>query len=144
MGFSTDTIANSKTYYNVYTINPAPAVEVAKQIARKLAVVEQPGVAFYGNPQSKVSTVGIGTGCFSDPKDFMDLNPDLFITIDDSINTWIQTTYAEDSGHPLVVINHGTSEEFGMRTLNDHLKAIYTDYNVLHLKQGCSYKWVTG
>ena len=74
----------------------------------------------------------------------MDLKPDLFIAIDDSINTWIQTVYAEDSGHPLVVINHGASEEFGIRSLNDHLKMTFTDYDVIHLDQGCSYKWITG
>jgi hypothetical protein len=45
----------------------------------------------------------------------MHLKPDIFLAIDDSINTWTQTTYAKDTGWPLVVMNHGTCEEFGMK-----------------------------
>lgn len=74
----------------------------------------------------------------------MDLKPDIFIVIDDVIRTWIETEYAEDTGQPLVVINHGTSEEFGMRWLNDHLKKTFSQYDVIHLSQGCSYRWITG
>lgn len=144
LGFSNDNIIRSRTYYNIYKIAPTPAIDVARSIAQRLAIVGQPGVAFYGNPQYRVSTIGLGTGCICDPNEFMDLEPDLFIGIDDAIRTWIQTAYAEDSGRPLVVINHGTSEEFGMRSLNNHLKKVFLHYDVIHLGQGCSYRWVAG
>jgi putative NIF3 family GTP cyclohydrolase 1 type 2 len=143
LGLSNDTIIRSKKFYNVYEIEPTPAGKVAQQIAASLKVVDQPGVEFYGDENYSVKTIGLGTGCICDPLDYSELQPDLFIGIDDTIRTWIQTTYAEDTGQPLVVINHGTSEEFGVQSLNEHLAATFRDYEVIHLKQGCGYRWIT-
>lgn len=143
LGFQEKDIVRSRTYYNVYEIEQKPAIEVAKAIAGKLKGVGQPGIAFYGDENYKVKTIGLGTGCICNPLDFMDMEPDLFIAIDDSINTWTQTTFAEDTGRPLLVINHGTAEEFGMKELSRQLKKALSDYEVIHFSQGCSYKWIT-
>ncbi|MCX6567960.1 MAG: Nif3-like dinuclear metal center hexameric protein [Candidatus Aminicenantes bacterium] len=144
LGFAEGDIVRSKPYYNVYRIEPKPAVEVARSIARKLADLRQPGVAFYGDGSRLVDSVGVGTGCFSDPIEFMDLAPGLFIAIDDVVRTWTQTVFARDTGHPLVVINHGTSEEAGVRLLSEHLGKTYPERKVFHYAQGCGYEWVTG
>ena len=144
LGFTNKDILRSKKYYNVYGLETAtPATEVAKRIAGKLKAANQPGVAFYGDPDYPVKSVGLGTGCACNPLDFMDLNADLYIGIDDTIRTWTQTTFAEDTGLPLIVINHGTSEEFGMRVLSKKLQEAFPGYEVEHLKQGCGYRWVT-
>jgi len=143
LGFSAEDILRQHTYYHVYKTEPAPAIDVARSIALKLESVGQPGVAFYGDENYTVRSVGVGTGCICDPMGFAYLEPDLFIAIDDSVHTWIQTTYAEDTGIPLVVVNHGTSEEFGIKLLSEHLKNAFPDHEVIHFKQGCTYKWVT-
>jgi len=142
LGFADRDIARSRLCYNVYRVEPQPAGEVARHIAQRLKPLGQPGVAFYGDPKRRVTTVGVGTGCICDPIQYADLNPDLFIAIDDKIHTWIQTTYAEDSGHPLVVINHGTSEECGMKALAGHLSEAFPKLQVVHLGEGCSYRWI--
>jgi putative NIF3 family GTP cyclohydrolase 1 type 2 len=144
LGFTNAEIIASRTYYNVYKIESQPAEKVAGMIAQKLAKLGQPGVAFYGNPDYPVSSVGVGTGCICDPMEFADLKPDIFIAIDDVVRTWTQTTYASDTGQPLVVINHGTSEEMGMRMLNQIIKKQFPKLETIHFEQGCSYKWITG
>jgi len=144
LGLPNGDIINSRTYYNVYKIEKQPAKKVAGMIAQRLAQLGQPGVAFYGDPEFPVSSVGIGTGCICNPMDFADLKPDMFIAIDDVVRTWTQTTYASDSGQPLVVINHGTSEEAGMRMLNQIIKKKFPNLETIHFEQGCSYKWITG
>ena len=144
LGFSNDEIISSRTYYNVYKVESQPAENVAGMIAQKLAHLGQPGVAFYGNPEYPVSSVGIGTGCICDPMYFADLKPDMFVAIDDVVRTWTQTTFASDSGQPLIVINHGTSEEAGMRMLNQIIKMQFPKVETIHFEQGCSYKWITG
>jgi len=144
LGFTNNDIIKSEPYYNVYKIAPKPAVTVAKNIAEKLKNLGQPGVAFYGDENYKVRTVGVGCGCACDPMHYRKFDPDLFIAIDDVVRTWVQTAYANDSGHPLVVINHGTSEEPGIRLLNAHLKKEFPDIEVIHIQQGCGYKWITG
>jgi putative NIF3 family GTP cyclohydrolase 1 type 2 len=144
LGFKKDDIVRSRPYYNVYRTAPRPAADVARSIARKLADFHQPGVAFYGDGKRVVDSVGVGTGCYCDPIEFMDLAPGLFIALDDVVRTWTQTVFAKDTGWPLVVINHGTSEEAGVRKLSEHLKTTYPERKVIHYAQGCTYEWVTG
>lgn len=143
LGFSNKDIINSRTFYNVYKTDKQTAAAYAKSIAGKLAELGQPGVAFYGDSERIISSVGVGTGCICDPMEFGDLKPDLFIAIDDVVRTWTQTAYASDTGEPLIVINHGTSEEMGMRMLNKIIKQKFPDIDVIHFNQGCTYKWIT-
>lgn len=142
LGFKNEDIIRSKDYFNVYQVEEQLAINIARRIASYLADFNQPGVAFYGDPERKISSVGLGTGCICDPRDYADLHPDLCIAIDDTIRTWVQTTYAEDTGNPLVIINHGTSEENGMRLLNEFLKRNLPYLEFVHLNQGCGYKWI--
>jgi putative NIF3 family GTP cyclohydrolase 1 type 2 len=142
LGFKNEDIIRSKNYFNVYRIEKNTAANIAKIIAAKLKDFNQPGVAFYGDPKRPVSTIGLGTGAICDPQQYAELNPDLCIAIDDTIRTWIQTTYAEDTGKPLVVINHGTSEEFGMRLFNAYLRKNIPSIEFIHLNQGCTYNWI--
>lgn len=144
LGFTEDDIIRSETYYNVYKTVSSPAIDIARKITTALKSASQPGIAFYGNERYLVNSVGIGTGCICDPMQFMGLEPDLFISIDDTIRTWTQTTFAADTGRPLVVINHGTSEEYGIRMLNEQLANAFPSIEVIHFNQGCSYKWITG
>jgi putative NIF3 family GTP cyclohydrolase 1 type 2 len=144
LGFENSEIIASRTYYNVYKVKKQAAALFAGKIAKKLSELGQPGVAFYGDPDYPVASVGIGTGCICDPLEFADLKPDIFISIDDVVRTWTQTTYAADTGKPLIVINHGTSEEMGMRALNLLISNKFPEIETIHFKQGCTYKWITG
>jgi putative NIF3 family GTP cyclohydrolase 1 type 2 len=144
LGFRSDDIVRSQPYYNVYRTEPKPAIEVARAIAQKMAEVRQPGVAFYGDKNRVVDSVGLGTGCFCDPIEFMGLEPGLFVAIDDVVRTWTQTVYARDTGRPLVVVNHGATEEAGVRGLSEFLQKHYAERQVIHYAQGCGYEWVTG
>jgi len=142
LGFDNADIIASRTYYNVYKVNTQPAGDYARKIAGQLKELGQPGVAFYGDPDYKVSSVGVGTGCICDPMEFAELKPDIFIAIDDVVRTWTQTTFAIDTGHPLIVINHGTSEEMGVRSLNRIIAERFPGIEVVHFKQGCTYRWI--
>jgi putative NIF3 family GTP cyclohydrolase 1 type 2 len=142
LGFRNEDIIRSKDFYNVYKVKKDTALNIARKIAGSLKDFNQPGVAFYGDPDWSVSTIGLGTGCICDPQQYAELNPDLVIGIDDTIRTWVQTTYAEDTGKPLVVINHGTSEEMGMRIFSEFLSHNIPSVRFIHLDQGCTYKWI--
>jgi len=143
LGFTNNEIIAAKDYYIVYKTAPSRADEVAKRVSLKLKELNQPGVAFYGDPSKIVTSIGLGTGCISDPQQYAELKPDLVIGIDDTIRTWIQTTFAEDTGNPLIVVNHGTSEEMGMRLLSEHLTKNLKNFEVIHFNQGCTYKWIS-
>ena len=61
LGFGAADVVRSRPYYNVYKVEPRPAAEVARAIAAKLAAFRQPGVAFYGDRDRVVATVGVNT-----------------------------------------------------------------------------------
>jgi len=143
LGYGQDDLVTSKGSYFVYRVKKAPAENFARKIAESLMDLNQPGIAFYGDPGRIVCTLGIGTGELCDPRSYADLNPDMSIGVDDSIWTWLQTSFAEDTGKPLVVINQGTSEEMGVRLLNEHLRRQIPSLDFIHLNQGCDYKWIT-
>lgn len=143
LGFSNSDIISSRTYYNVYKTKSQTARAFSQDLARKLSELGQPGVAFYGDPGRTVSSVGIGTGCICDPLEFADLKPDVFIAIDDVVRTWTQTAFSSDTGQPLIVINHGTTEEMGMRSLNLIIRQRFPGIETIHFNQGCTYKWIT-
>lgn len=143
VGFTEADIIRRTPGYNVYRTDPAPAFRVAQRIANALKSAGQPGVGFCGDSDYIVRSVGIGAGCNSDPLSLSWLEPDLYVVVDDKIRNWIQTPFAEDSGRPLVMINHGTSEEFGMRLLQQHLAEKFPSYESVHYQTGFAYYWVT-
>lgn len=142
LGFDNDDIVASKTYFNVYRMKrPVSAASAARLIARKLKRFGQPGVAFYGDGRRPVSSIGVGAGCISNPLQFRHLGADLHVALNDSVWTWVQPVIARDTGAPLVVVDHGTSEEAGMIELAAHLRARFP-LQVTHFPQGCTFRWV--
>lgn len=143
LGFKNKDIVRLKDYYIVYKVEKDTAANISRKIASHLEDFNQPGVAFYGDPNRVVSTVGLGTGCICDPRDYAELKPDLCIGVDDTIKTWRQAYYSADTGNPLVVINHGTSEEMGVRLLNEYLRKYIPSIEFIHIDQGCDFQWIT-
>jgi putative NIF3 family GTP cyclohydrolase 1 type 2 len=143
LGFADADLLRANTYYNVYRVEPTPALEVARRIAQSLKYLGQPGVGFYGDGARMVESVGLGTGMICNPIDFASLQPDMVIVINDAIRTWTQGEFSRDTGLPMVVIDHGTSEEFGVKALHDHLVTAFPELEIIHFQQGCSYQWIT-
>lgn len=123
---------------HVYKVKECTAVEEVKCIADRLRPLQQGSVAFYGDLNRHVKSVGIGAGCNSDPLDMMELGADFCVTITDIMRTWIHGAYANDTGLPLAVINHGVSEESGVKELNAYLADNFS-FPVIHFPQGSGY-----
>ena len=107
-----------------------------------LGALGQPGGAFYGDSNRMVRRLGLGTGYACEPWRFVELGAEMCLTIDDRIKTWIETEWSEDSGYPMVVIHHGTSEEWGVRRLREIIAAKFPAEKVVMLPQGFRAKWI--
>jgi putative NIF3 family GTP cyclohydrolase 1 type 2 len=127
-------------YYNVYPVDPQPALRFAHNIISKTATLGQPVIGFYGDPERIITMVGLGTGCISDPFEIYRLGGDLAISVDDVVRAWIAGAWCEDTGNPLVVVNHAVSEEPGIAALAEYLKKAFPKYSVTHIQQQCSYR----
>jgi putative NIF3 family GTP cyclohydrolase 1 type 2 len=143
LGFgAADYVASWRGYRVVRLPSPVTAANVAQRLAKAFAVLGQPGVGFYGDRARVVKTLGLGTGFGCEPWRFVELGAGMALTIDDRIKTWVEGEWASDSGFPLAVINHGTSEEWGVRQLARRLKDAFPALSVELIPQGCGYRWV--
>ena len=144
LGFAPGDVVGEWQRYRVVRLTanmPERADAVAQRLANVFKVLGQPGVAFYGDPARAVRTLGLGTGYGCEPWRFVELGADMGITIDDRIKTWTEGEWADDSGFPLAVINHGTSEEWGVRRLAEIVREKCTPLPVHLIAQGCSHRW---
>lgn len=145
LGFGESDVLVNEPYYRVVRVAPATrADELAARLARAFGTIGQPGVAFYGDPARKVERLGLGTGYACEPWRFVELGADMCVTIDDRIKTWIETEWADDAGFPMVVIHHGTSEEWGVHTLRELLAKRYPELPVKLIVQGFRARWIEG
>jgi putative NIF3 family GTP cyclohydrolase 1 type 2 len=143
LGFAEKDYVVSVPHQRVVRIEPAvPAAELAQRLADSFGALGQPGVAFYGDPKRLVRSLGLGTGYGCEPWAFVELGADMCVTIDDRIKTWTESEWADDSGYPMVVIHHGTSEEWGVRRLRDIIAEKFLEMPVHLLPQGFRCRWV--
>jgi len=142
LGFKDSDIIASRPYYHVYRIPETPAGAVAQHVARSLRHLRQRGVEFYGDESRLVHSVGVGTGCFCNPQDVMDMGAELHIAIPDTIRTWIQGPFSEDTGLPLVLVHHGSTESTGMEVLGQRIQKDHPGLEVVHFAQGCGSRWI--
>ena len=143
LGFTDADVVRRWNRYRVVRLpEPRLAGEVARRLATALAPLGQAGVAFYGDAGRRVQTLGLGTGYGCEPARFVELGADMGLSIHDRIKTWTEGEWAEDSGFPLAVIDHGASEEWGVRRLAELLRTKYDPVPVHLIPQGCSHRWV--
>lgn len=129
-------------YQHRYDIEPVPVNQLAMRIAAKTAALGEPYVQVVGNGNQVVSRIGAGTGCCCQIPVFREMGCEASIVCDDGTCYWENIQQAEDLGHPVIRVNHGTSEEPGMVTLtqyiNDHLPGVKAE----HLPHGATFRLV--
>lgn len=129
-------------YQHLYEIEPTPLDTLAKRIAEKTATIGEAAVQVVGDGQRPVSRIGVGAGCACDIPTSMALAADCTIVADDGATYWQHIQMAADHDHPIIRVNHGTSEEPGMVTLCDYINANLEGVAAEHLPHGCAYRLV--
>jgi putative NIF3 family GTP cyclohydrolase 1 type 2 len=143
LGFSPPDYATEAPHFRVVRLAAATrAGDVAQRLATRFAELGQPGVAFYGDPERPVRSIGLGTGYGNDPLQHFALGADLALAIDDRIKTWCEPAWAGDSGYPIVVVNHGTAEEWGVRRLATLIARAHPEIPLRLVAQGCGFRWI--
>lgn len=141
LGYAPERRVKAVDYLQLFEIEPVPALAEAQRIADCLKPLHQRSLMFYGEGDRVVRRVAIGTGCCSEPLELMELGAEFCVTITDVLRTWIQGAYARDTGFPTAVVDHGASEEGGVRLLCEHLRDAL-GLPCVHLPQGAGYQTV--
>jgi len=128
-------------YQHRYDIAPVGLGEFARRVASKCAEIGEPIVQVTGDLSQHISKIGAGTGCGCNIETYIQMGCDCSIVCDDGSCYWAGIQMAQDMGHPVIRVNHGTSEEPGMVTLtkyiNDNL-----DIAADHLPHGSTFRLV--
>jgi len=129
-------------YQHRYDIAPVALDAFAARVAERTAALGEPFVQVVGDGRQAVSRIGVGTGCACNIRIFQEMGCDASIVCDDGSGYWSPIQRAADEGHPVIRVNHGTSEEPGMVTLtryiNEHLPGVEAE----HLPHGSSFRLV--
>jgi putative NIF3 family GTP cyclohydrolase 1 type 2 len=111
---------------------PMKLADFARQVAARTATLSEPHPLVVGDLDRLVSKVGIGTGCGCEVDGFRALGCDVSLICDDGSCYWAQIQRWEDEDHPVIRVNHGTSEEPGMeglaRYVNEHIPGVTAEY----------------
>ena len=135
---------NSDTFHAVY-LSPRPTlIELAQQVARAVPHLDVRSVHILGDPNAKVSRVGIGCGAITKKETMVTLGADALIVTDDGIEYLGDGGWALDSGTSMIVVNHATSEEPGVRNLAKYIEEKFPEVKTVYLPQGCMYRAVDG
>jgi len=129
-------------YQHRYDIDPVKLEDFALDVAHRCSSIGEPMVQVSGDPDGMVSRVGIGTGCGCAIGNYLEMGCDCSIVCDDGSIYWREIQMAKDLGHPVIRVNHGTSEEPGMVTLARYLTDNFSSIRVQHLPHGASFRLV--
>jgi hypothetical protein len=70
------------------------------------------------------------------------LGADALIVTDDGTELWESGQWSCDSGVPIIIVNHATAEEPGMKTLTQYIQKQFPEVPVIHIVTGCIYRTV--
>jgi len=130
-------------YLHRYDIEPIRFEDFARRVAARTAAIGEPAVEVVGEPGQLVSKIGVGTGCGCDVFQYIEMGCDCSIVCDDGSYYWQHMQFAADRGHPVLCVNHATSEEPGMVTLTRYINENTAGVAAEHLPQGCRFRRVS-
>ncbi|NLE45226.1 MAG: hypothetical protein GX620_10935 [Chloroflexi bacterium] len=129
-------------YQHRYDLGAVTLDALASHIADRCASLGEPSVQVTGRATQSVSRVGLGTGCCCNIGTFIDMGCNCSVVCDDGSSYWRDVQMAEDLGHPVIRVNHGTSEEPGMVTLASYINECVPGLSAQYLPHICTYRLV--
>jgi putative NIF3 family GTP cyclohydrolase 1 type 2 len=145
LGFESAPVATgNRGYQHRYDITPVPFADFARRVGAACAPLGEPRVQMAGDAGKLVSRIGVGTGCGCQIPEFREMGCDCSIVCDDGSCYWSVIQQAIDCDHPVIRVNHATSEEPGMVTLAAYLNEQFPGLVAEHLPQGCRFQLSAG
>lgn len=139
---------DERRYYGLYRVQAQPLRALACSLAARVSDIGQGHVQLVGDGERIVTHLAIGTGAACRVPAMAALRtpggaaPDALLVTDDGMRFWADGSWAIDRNLPLLVVNHATAEEWGMRSLAAYLQAHFPGVPVQHFPQGCLYQTV--
>lgn len=125
-------------------VHPAPVStlrELAEYVLAKTKSLGQDGVEMVGDPETRITKVGIGCGAGTNYHKMVQMGADAIIGTDDGMHFWADGAWVLDAGIPLVLVNHTVAEEPGLINLAHYIDKQFGIRSV-HIPQGSMFQLV--
>ncbi len=110
--------------------------DVAIHIKNKLAPFNQSSIQYFGNKESVIKSIAIGTGAATNIFQMNQSDPDCYVVSDDGHNNWVETQWILDNNKSMIVVNHAACEIPGMKSMVSYLLNQFVDENIQYLDEG--------
>jgi len=142
LGFEGEPTASAR-FYNAHDLEPGTTLgTLSRRILDRVKDVGQEVVMMFGNPDTPVSRIAVGTGAITKFRVMASLGADVLLLTDDGTRLWESAAWFRDTGVSGLLVNHATAEEPGVRNLATWIRdefGIETHF----IPQGCLYRAVT-
>ncbi len=131
--------------YPILVTNIAPTTvgALAQHVLDRTVALGQNGVLVNGDLNKPITKVGTGTGASTNPLLMKELGADVGIVVDDYYTYVRMGVHTHDLGFPTIGVNHGVSEEWGVRNLASHLEDAFPALTVHYIAEQCVYTVLT-
>ena len=138
LGIGDKIVADEFPLY-VTEVPQTTVAEMARHVLRKVRPLGQNAVMVSGDLERRVDRIATGTGVTANPVQAMELGANVGIMTDDYYLHVRMGEHARELGFPVIVVNHGVSEEWGVSNLARYLQRVFPELEVLHIPQTCAY-----
>jgi len=140
LGFKGKPLAGNMIY-EVYDTGGLTLDELSRRIAARVRPLGQRTVGVVGDPARKTRRIITGTGVGTRWRDMALMGADVLVVTDDGNQSWEAGQWALDANKSLIIVNHGTAEEPGIKALSDYVAKL-VKVPVIYLPVGCIYRTV--
>jgi len=112
---------SSLRWHAMYEIPEQTLRQFAGYIARRVKPLGEDSVRVMGDPDMLVSRPSLGVGCAGPDKEMVEFGSDVLIVCYDGASYWATRERLVEMGVGVIVVEHGTSEMWGMQNLCRHL-----------------------
>lgn len=142
LGFTGKPLVQVK-FYEVHEIGMGTFGSLCEHVRKQVWSLGQDAVLAIGDAAKPVSKVAIGTGAITNYRFMHSLGADVLVLTDDGTRLWESAQWAEDTDVPIIVVNHATAEEPGIRELAKYLQVTFPKVPVHMVERGCLYRAIT-
>jgi putative NIF3 family GTP cyclohydrolase 1 type 2 len=140
LGFADVKILKQNRYIRLLEIPTIPFNGLASSILDKIKPLGQNTIQISPARKESVRRLVITAGAAGTTLEMLEMQPDAVIRSDDWFNWVREGELVAESGVGLIIVNHGTCEEWGMQNLHQYLKQSFPDIKTIFLPGGCEYK----
>jgi len=108
-------------------------------VLQQIKPLGQNGILVSGDLEKKVRRIGTGTGMAHNPPAMKIQGADVGIMTDDGYKHVRMGVHANELDFPTIFVNHGVTEEWGIKNLADYLQRQFPSLEVFHIPQYCPY-----